>query len=634
MVGARVSAGGAVGRPLAAIAARTSRRIRMRDGAHLTVDVWLPRHVGTPMPAIVLQTRYMRAVQWGALARATGLDALLDIHGTTRARMLAAGYAWVDVDARGSGASEGSRPCPWHRNEVLDGGEVVEWIVQQPWSNGAVGSTGVSYAGTTAEMLLRNRHPAVKAVVPRFSLFDVYPDVAFPGGLHLAWFTEAWGRFNALLDRNRYADAVGVMARINLAALAGKAGDENDAIARAARVLDAPWVEQAVAACMALVSDGVRPCDGEVDPIGCLTHAVSCHADNADVHAMAQGITHRDDAGMSADEPEATIDSFSPHAYIDEIAASGAAVLGVSGWLDGAYQHSAIKRHLALPPDKSWLQIGPWDHGGRQNVSPFDPAYQTDFDHDGEILAFFEAHLRGHGEYDRPRVRWFTMGEERWESADRWPPSGLDRRTWFFERGARLVTDAPSDGGADAYAVDREIGSGPSSRWRSLLGLAAPVGYRDRAALASRMRVWDSPALDAPMTVTGHPVVHLWISADASDAAVFVYLEDVGPDGRAVYVTEGELRAIHRRARGFAETGAVVRSFERGDASPLPSGEPSELVIDLLPVSHRFAAGHRVRVSFAAADVDHFRAVEDEPRRIDVLRGGSHASRIVLPVRG
>jgi putative CocE/NonD family hydrolase len=483
-------------------------------------------------------------------------------------------------------------------------------------------------------MLLRNRHPAVKAVVPRFSLFDVYPDVAFPGGLHLAWFTAAWGKFNGLLDRNRYADAVGLMARINLAAVAGKLGEEREGIARAARALDALWVEQAVATGMALLSDGVRPCDGEVDPIGCLTHAVACHVDNADVHAMAQQITHRDDAGLSAEEPEATIDSFSPHAFIDAIAESGAAVLGVSGWLDGAYQHAAIKRHLALPSERSWLQIGPWDHGGRQNVSPFDPAYQTDFDHDGEILAFFDAHLRGHGEDAPPRVRWFTMGEERWESASSWPPPGIDPRTWFFDRGERLVADAPIDGGADAYAVDPELGSGPSSRWRSLLGLAAPVGYGGRAVLAARMRVWDSAPLDAPMTVTGHPLVHLWISADASDASVFVYLEDVAPDGRVTYVTEGELRAIHRRFTRVAETGAPVRTFARGDAAPMPSGEPSELAIDLLPVSYRFAAGHRVRVALAAADVDHFRPIPDAPRRIDVLRGGTHASRIVLPVRG
>ena len=52
----------------------------------------------------------------------------------------------------------------------------------------------------TAEMLPVNRNPAVKAVAPRFSLFDTYVDIAFPGGIHDAWFTENWRRLNETLD--------------------------------------------------------------------------------------------------------------------------------------------------------------------------------------------------------------------------------------------------------------------------------------------------------------------------------------------------------------------------------------------------------------------------------------------------
>jgi hypothetical protein len=61
----------------------------------------------------------------------------------------------------------------------------------------------------TAEMLPVNRHPAVKAVAPRFSLFDTYLDIAFPGGIHDAWFTENWRRLNEALDRNAPAEIKG-----------------------------------------------------------------------------------------------------------------------------------------------------------------------------------------------------------------------------------------------------------------------------------------------------------------------------------------------------------------------------------------------------------------------------------------
>src|SRR5690606_12071650 len=129
----------------------------------------------------------------------------------------------------------------------------------------------------------------------------------------------------------------------------------------------------------------------------------------------------------------------------------------------------------------------------------------------------FDAHLRGDGAWDRPPIRYFTLGEERWKSADRWPPPGTSVRTLFLASGGRLAPEAPSDPGADAYDVDPDVGTGERSRWRSLLGLAAPVGYGDRARLGPRMRCYDGAVLPAPLEVTGHPVVLLSVAADASD---------------------------------------------------------------------------------------------------------------------
>jgi len=58
------------------------------------------------------------------------------------------GYAELLVDARGSGASFGSRRIEWSPEEITDYGEIVDWMVEQPWSNGRVGAFGVSYDGT------------------------------------------------------------------------------------------------------------------------------------------------------------------------------------------------------------------------------------------------------------------------------------------------------------------------------------------------------------------------------------------------------------------------------------------------------------------------------------------------------
>ena len=62
----------------------------------------------------------------------------------------------LERDEIGSGASFGNRPCPWSEDEVADGADIVDWIIRRPWSNGRVGATGISYDGTTSEMLVRN----------------------------------------------------------------------------------------------------------------------------------------------------------------------------------------------------------------------------------------------------------------------------------------------------------------------------------------------------------------------------------------------------------------------------------------------------------------------------------------------
>ena len=617
---------------------RTSRYLTMRDGVRIAVDVWLPAGLAPPqrIPAIVHQTRYFRAIDWALPLRWLGVPEFLDINATTRQAMLAAGYAWIDVDVRGSGASFGSRPSPWWHDEVADGAEVVDWIIAQPWSSGLVGATGVSYGGTCAEFLLRNRHPAVRAVVPRFSLFDVYTDVAFPGGIQLAWFTAAWSSFNRALDRNTYPDAFAAMVRVNLAAAAELFADRGRA--RAARVssaLDRDDCSRWLARLVKLANSGVRPTDG--DRRGELVRAaVRDHGDNIDVHAGALRMVFRDDAGMAEIDPDATIDIFSPHHYVDAIAGSGAAVYNYSGWLDGAYEHAAIKRHLNLAAGQSKLILGPWDHGGRHDISPFSADGKVRFDHDGEMLRFFDHHLKGiaNGVMDEAPVRYYTIGSECWQSAASWPPPHRPLR-WYFGAGGELLSARPGEAGARVYRVDPDLGTGKRSRWRSLVGLTVLLGYGDRAVADRRMLCYTSPPLSDDLEVTGHPIIRLWVSSDHDDGTFFVYLEDVAPEGRVTYVTEGQLRGLHRQlgqGRPPYLSAVPYRSFLRADAAPLQAGEVAELVFDLLPISYLFRRGHALRVAVAGADSDHFMSVTASVPTIRLHHGGAVASAIELPV--
>jgi predicted acyl esterase len=139
------------------------------------------------------------------------------------------------------------------------------------------------------------------------------------------------------------------------------------------------------------------------------------------------------------------------------------------------------------------------------------------------------------------------------------------------------------------------------------------------------------------MELTGHGLADLWLSADTPDAAIFVYVSEVEADGTVRYVTEGLLRALHRKespAPAQYRTTWPFRSFRREDAAPLVPGQVERIRIPLLPVSWVFRAGSRIRLSIAGMDADHCVQVpHGRPPELTVLHGGDRASALELPLR-
>jgi hypothetical protein len=225
---------------------------------------------------------------------------------------------------------------------VADGGEVVDFIVAQPWSSGVVGSMGISYDGTTAEMLLVNQREAVRAVAPRFSLFCAYEDVAFPGGAHLAWFTERWARFNLLLDAHRFHEA---MAELIHVIARGRAGEPDFALAMPLRrLLDKLGDDRAkrmIAAVLGAVYRGPRRVDDDIDGRE-RARAVADHVGNGDVHKLCLEAMFRDDTLDGGSD--LAFGTVSPKSNVAQIAGSGAAIYSYGGFFDGAYGQSAARR--------------------------------------------------------------------------------------------------------------------------------------------------------------------------------------------------------------------------------------------------------------------------------------------------
>lgn len=571
--------------------------ITMRDSVKIAVDLFLPKglEANAKIPVLLHQTRYWRGVEFRHFFKPFFGKKIPGKVGKLINELISSGYALINVDTRGTGASYGKCYYPWSMDEVKDGAEIVNWAIKQPWCSGRVGSLGASYSGTTAEMLLINQHPAVKAIVPMFSLYDVYDDIAFPNGIQFRWFTRNWGYANAMLDKNK----------LPTKKFAAK-----------------------------MLVKGVGPVDGPKKR-KLLRGAMDEHKGNISVHDAVLTVRNRDDVPMEGKYLNG-VDVFSPHNYRGIIDSSNAAIYCYSGWFDGDYPHAAIKRFLNLTNPDSKLIIGPWEHGGYINLSPTVNQMGT-FDKASELLKYFDYHLKGiqTGVDKEPRVHYYTMVEDKWKAADSWPPVQANT-PFYFTEAKELKPEVKSGDGFIVYNSDTTTGSGFKTRWKSLNNkIKEPPMYEEFGTLTPKMACFTGEPLAADMEVTGHALVDLWVDVPSDDAAFFVYLVDVDENGHVQYVTEGALHGKHRKVSAnppFVDM-APYHSFNLGDVEPFVSGEPALVQFDMLPTSYLFKKGHKVMIAVACADTDHFEPITPHMIPIKILTGkDGKASVVKLPV--
>ncbi len=560
--------------------ARTSVYVPMNDGVRLAVDINLPKGLpaGATRPTILVSTRYWRAAE--------GQPA-----GPNERFFLARGYAYVYADVRGTGASFGQWYYPWAPQEVQDIAELVTWIAKQPWSDGQVGSIGTSYTGNTAQLVAAANHPGVKAVVPRFMDFDAYADLTYPGGVTNQMLLRDWGTMVYAMDMNK--------------------------------VPDAPM--------------GVRRVDADTDG-KLLAGAVADHQKNPPLHlAMDSAIVYRDDVVKQFGG--ATNDMSGTYRYRDPVERSRVPIFGWAGWLDAGTSQGVLNRFLNWS-NPQIVVIGPWSHGGGFHTSPFFPADRptepSSLRQTEQATCFFDQHMKGKpNQMAEKAIIYYTLGEDTWKKTTTWPVAGTTARR-FYLAGDKGLAAAKPTGGADQYQVDFDVSTGTRNRWYTQLG-GGDVVYPDRAAQDARMLAYTSPPLDRDLEVTGHPVVTLEVASTAPDGNVFVYLEDVSPEGVSTYVTEGMLRTLHRKvSTGKApyRTLYPYRSFERKDGQPMIPGQPATLTFQLIPTSVLFKAGHRIRIAVAGADKETFQRLPSSGNvTLTVRHGGSFIDLPVVPRR-
>ena len=282
--------------------------------------------------------------------------------------------------------------------------------------------------------------------------------------------------------------------------------------------------------------------------------------------------------------------------YLPQINASGTAIYIQGGWRDDL-RGQGLLAYANLKNNKH-VVIGPWGH-----------CQSGDFNMLAEMHRFFDQHLKGinTGMLIQDPIDYFTInapaGTE-WRSSKIWPVAGTQPAKFFLAgsrpAGGELQSQAPTGAGSQTtFTVRYDVECPALARQSGGLLTGAPPCPVEHGG----PRFVTAP-LESDTEVTGDAIVNLWMSSSASDGNIFVYLEDVAPDGKATQVTDARLKASLRKMSqpGYGNYGLPYHRSHREDVQLLKPGEPVQLVFAFLPESYIFKAGHRIRVSVAGSD--------------------------------
>ena len=522
--------------------------VTVRDGIELHAVVYLPRYGPKRVPIGMELTPYTT-------------DIMHDV-GQSLARN---GLGYVVADVRGRGDSQGE----FHQfvHDARDGVDLIDWIIQQDWSDGRVFLVGGSYTGLNQWLMLGEGHPAIVAATPGAAV-AVGIDVPRGGvaNLHNAmWESLVWGHtLNGMsgTDRGLWVQEVREARDRGLPPTAvGEAfGVQRTDVWR--RFLEAP------------------ACGGFADMLPA-------------------------EVGLRS-------------SMVPVLAITGTHDFCLSGTIYHWDRYGTLADRSTI--QRSHLVIGPWDHAGTGTGSPavgdlaFGDAARVDLD------GLRNSWLR-HILFDEPkpefledRFMYFVSGSEQWRSAPDIASAtrgmrtlglrSLDERNDVFHSGW-LIDD---EGGGPDYAVifdpqDRRVldveytrrevsGMGDPSfpmDYHSFMGVQLGPDPTDQifsVTLNGDGLVYHSRPLAAPLNVVGFPSLRLVVIPDQHDTDLSVVLHEIRPDGSAILVST----EVVRMSRCIAD-GEGVRVGQ-------------ENALDLTGfrfTSRTIGAGSRLRLTLTAA---------------------------------
>jgi putative CocE/NonD family hydrolase len=551
--------------------------VPMRDGKRMQADIYRPKDDTKKYPIIFIRTPY-NFNYWD-----TALGAPADM--SEQLTAVKRGYALVEMNERGRYFSEGDYDILG--TPLTDSDDAFDWMSMQPWSNGKIGLIGCS---STAEWQLAVASRGNKA------LTTFIPE-SFGAGV---------GRVGPYYEQGNWFRGGAV------------------------QMLFLPWV----------YDSGLQTQDGRPQfPAGmsqqelvtaARSYDLVAHPPPVDWGKALQHLPVRDilaavgaghgifaDTTPSGQPGMITRTPNDPSWYKGGLWNDSERIdipgLWLMTWYDisvdpniAAYNY--VRSHAsAAVAEEQYAVIAPVAHCGYTSASEHTIVGQRDMgdarlDYDALTYGWFDHFLKGNDNgllAKTPKVRYYTMGSNQWQSSDTWPPAAAKPVTYFLGSGGHanslngdgvLLTEPAKVDLADTFVYDPLNPVPTNGGGFCCLGDYKP-GAMDQRAIEARndVLVYSTGPLKEGLEVSGPIDVTLYLSSDAKDTDVTVKLIEVLPDGTAYNLTE----EIQR-----------VRYREGYDKPPVWMARDKVYKVTLQPMqtSDYFAAGHELRLEVSSSN--------------------------------
>ena len=543
----------------------------MRDGIRLATDIYRPK-TDEKVPVIFSRTPY-NFNSWGDGEQRT----------RTAQRAYEAvkrGYAYVVQNERGRYYSEGE----WDILGVplTDGYDAFTWMKNQSWSNGKIGTLGCSSTAEWQMAVAALDHPSHAAMVPQ----------GFGAGV---------GRVGDFMEQGNWYRG-GVEQMLFFSWLYGVEHDKfkpripqgatQEDLIRISRFYDLapenPRVDMAKALSHLPIQDILKNIDGKKEVFDKMVRRKPNHPD-----WYTSGLYH--------DNMDFGVPSFWFASWYDVSISPNLAL----------FNHVRKNAKDEEIRDNQYLVIAPTLHCrytratentivGERNIG------DARLNYDEQIYAWFDMWLKGESndfKTKTPRVQYYTMGSNKWQASESWPPEDSKMVTYYLSStgsansafgDGQLTTQQPMVDSPDSFSYD------PMNPVKSYggnvccTGNAVQGGAFDQRVMETRndILVYTTDVLEAGVEVSGSIESTLYISSDVKDTDFTIKLIDVYPDGTAYNLDETIQRVRYREGYDkevFMENGNVYK-------------------VNLTPMStsNYFEKGHRIRVEISSSNFPRF----------------------------